>query len=272
MCEWLKSPLLLPPRPKTAGLAPSPSTSPSTSPTPASVFAISQLNFTPDPTQSALLDSPARNLILCCTRQWGKSTVCAIKALHFALHHPGSTTLIAAPGLRQSAEFLAKAAAFLNILGIPRRTDRRNSRSLFLPNGARLVAVPANHTTTRGFSPHLLLIDEAAFVPASLIHALLPSLAATAGALWLLSTPNGQSGFFYETWHSDSEWARFQVPATACPRIAPDFLAHQRLLLGEHVFASEYLCEFTPGPGQLFPRELFDSALDDSILPLELRP
>ena len=42
----------------------------------------------------------------------------------------------------------------------------------------------------------LLIIDEAAYVPDSLYHALNPMLAVSGGALWLMSTPNGQSGFF----------------------------------------------------------------------------
>jgi hypothetical protein len=238
---------------------------PASSPT---FFASSLLNFHPDPTQSAVLDSDSPRLLLCSTRQWGKSTVTAIKALHFALARPHSTVLIAAPALRQSAEFLAKAASFLEILDIPRRTDGRNRRSLLLPNNARLVAIPANQVTTRGFSPDLLLFDEAAFVPDTVIHALLPSLAATQGHLWLLSTPNGQFGFFYEAWHQkdpSDPWTRFHVKATDCPRISEDFLAEQRILLGEHQFKSEYLCEFTAGPGQLFPRELFDRCVDPNL-------
>ncbi len=59
-----------------------------------------------------------------------------------------------------------------------------------------------------------------------------------------------------------SDWARFQVKASDCPRISSDFLAEQRILLGESVFKSEFHCEFTPGPGQLFPRELYDSCID----------
>jgi len=230
------------------------------------------LSFSPDPTQSLILDSPADRLLLCSTRQWGKSTVTAIKALHFALNHPKSTTLIAAPGLRQSSEFLAKVAEFLQILDIPRRSDRRNPRSLLLPNRARLVAIPANRFTTRGFSPDLLIFDEAAFIPDRVIHALTPSLAATHGHLWLLSTPNGQSGFFYNSWRRAAEWSRFQVKATECPRITEDFLAEQRLLLGENAFQSEFLCEFTPGPGQIIPRELFERAIDPNATHWELNP
>ena len=234
-----------------------------------SAFANS-LDFAPDPIQSSVLDSEAPRLLLCSTRQWGKSTVTAIKALHFALAHPQSTTLIAAPGLRQSSEFLAKVAFFLETLNLPRRTDRRNPRSLLLPNRARLVAIPANRFTTRGFSPNLLIFDEAAFIPDPVIHALTPSLAATRGHLWLLSTPNGQSGFFYHSWHGESEWTRFQVKASDCPRISQDFLAEQRLLLGESAFQSEFHCEFTPGPGQLIPRELLERAVDPNATHWEL--
>lgn len=255
------SPLLLP----HAEPASSPAAEPSNPASTPSAFASARLDFHPDPAQSAVLDSQAPRLLLCSTRQWGKSTVTAIKALHFALARPHATVLIAAPALRQSAEFLAKAASFLEILDIPRRTDGRNRRSLLLPNHARLVAIPANQVTTRGFSPDLLLFDEAAFVPDTVIHALLPSLAATQGHLWLLSTPNGQFGFFYDAWRQNdpaSPWTRFQVKATECPRIAAGFLAEQRIQLGENTFQSEFLCEFTPGPGQLFPRELFDRCID----------
>jgi len=107
-------------------------------------------------------------------------------------------------------------------------------------------------------------------VPDPVIHALTPSLAATQGHLWLLSTPNGQSGFFYDSWHTESDWARFQVKATGCPRITEGFLAEQRLLLGDTAFQSEFLCEFTADPGQLFPRDLIRRALDPAATPWEL--
>ncbi len=43
-------------------------------------FALQTLQFPADATQQEILASPARRVVLCCTRQWGKSTTGAIKA------------------------------------------------------------------------------------------------------------------------------------------------------------------------------------------------
>jgi hypothetical protein len=53
----------------------------------------------------------------------------------------------------------------------------------------------------RGFSAvSLLIIDEASRVEDSVYKALRPMLAVGNGDLWLLSTPFGKRGFFYENW------------------------------------------------------------------------
>ena len=43
-----------------------------------------------------------------------------------------------------------------------------------------------------------LVIDEAVRVPDTTYHALRPMLIQSSGDLWLLSTPLGKRGFFYE--------------------------------------------------------------------------
>ena len=48
-----------------------------------------KFDFTPSPRQAEVLDCDAKYLILCCNRQWGKTTTIAIKSLHRALHTPG---------------------------------------------------------------------------------------------------------------------------------------------------------------------------------------
>ncbi len=68
-------------------------------------------------------------------------------------------------------------------------------------------------------------------------------------AVWLLSTPNGRRGFFYEACTSD-RWASFSVPATECPRISQDFLDEERRLHGPAVFKREYLCDFGATAGE----------------------
>ena len=140
-------------------------------------------------------------------------------------------------------------------LGIKPRGDGMNEMSLLLPNGSRLVGLPGTEATVRGFSAvSLLVIDEAARVPDLLYWALRPMLAASDGDLWLMSTPYGKRGFFYEAWSGGGgpDWVRVQVPATECPRINAAFLEEERQTMGEAWFAQEYLCEFVDGNDALF--------------------
>ena len=90
------------------------------------------------------------------------------------------------------------------------RGDGDNEMSLALPNGSRIVGLPGNEATIRGFSAvRLLLVDEASRVEDEMYLAVRPMLAVSDGALWLMSTPFGKRGFFYETWaHGGPEWER----------------------------------------------------------------
>ena len=54
-----------------------------------SEFALEKLGFAADDRQRAVLDSQAKRGILNCSRQWGKSTVLAVKAVHRAYTGPG---------------------------------------------------------------------------------------------------------------------------------------------------------------------------------------
>ena len=234
-------------------------------------FARDRLGFTPDARQAEVLDSKAKRGILNCTRQWGKSTVAAIKALHTAHAKPGTLVLVASPGERQSGEFLNKTEELARRLGIRPRGDGKNSCSLMLPNRSRIIGLPGTEGTVRGFaSVALLLIDEAARVSDPLYKALRPMLAVARGDLWMMSTPNGKQGFFYETWQSaDPDWHRVSIPATGCARIPPEFLEEERREMGGALFRQEYMCEFIDDGRQIFNRDLVRAALRD-IPPLGL--
>ncbi len=210
-------------------------------------FARERLGFHPDAEQSVVLDPSIRRGLLNCCRQWGKSTTVAVLAIWKAYHYPGSLTIVAAPSGRQSSEFVRKARGFLRMLGIRPRGDGDNEISLLFPNGSRIVGLPVGADTTRGFSGvALLLIDEAARVPDEVYTALRPMIATNANAaVWMMSTPNGRQGFFYEEWtRPASDWVHIEAPATRCPRIPAAFLEEERRTMLDQAFRSEYLCEF----------------------------
>ena len=139
-----------------------------------------------------------------------------------------------------------------------------------LPNGSRIIGLPGMEATIRGYSAvSLMIIDEAARVRDPVYKALRPMLAVGGGDLWLLSTPFGKRGFFYENWASGSDdWVRVAAPATECARISKEFLEEEKRQMGEAWFRQEYLCEFVEDGGYMFERDLVMGALDDDGEPL----
>src|SRR5438132_7947400 len=126
----------------------------------AALFARERLRMRPDELQAKMLGGSVRRGLLNCTRQWGKSTVAAVKALHRACFEPGSLTVVLSPSGRQSAEFLRKASGFARKLGVTPRGDGDNEISLMLPNGARIVGLPGSESTVRGFSAVSLMVID----------------------------------------------------------------------------------------------------------------
>ena len=228
-------------------------------------FAREQLHFAPDPRQEELLRCEAKQAILNCSRQWGKSTVAAIKAVHRAYSVPKSLVVVASPTDRQSAEFVEKARGFVVQLGLKARGDGHNKTSLRLPNGSLIIGLPGKEANIRGFSAvSLLIIDEAARVSDELYKTLRPMLTVADGDLWLLSTPYGKRGFFHENWEfGGAAWARFRVPATECSRISAKRLEFDRGQMGDAWFRQEYMCEFLATESQMFESELVRDALRD---------
>jgi hypothetical protein len=113
-------------------------------------FARTRLGFQPDERQAEVLRSTAKRGILNCSRQWGKSTVTAVKALYRVLTVPGSLVLVSGPSKRQSAEWMRKAKGMVARMGIVPRGAGDNAVSLLLPNGSRMVGLPRLEDTVRG--------------------------------------------------------------------------------------------------------------------------
>ncbi len=230
-----------------------------------------KLKFQPDAAQERVLTTQSKRVVMNCTRQWGKSTVTAAKAVHQASTVAESLTLVVSPSARQTGEFLRKAEGFVRKLGLRSKGDGDNEMSLLLPNRSRIVGVPGNESTVRGFSAvSLLLVDEAARVEDEMYLAVRPMMAVSNGTLWLMSTPFGKRGFFYETWaEGGAEWERVRVAADECPRIQPAFLEEERRTMGERWYHQEYQCEFVDSVSGIFDRELVERAVTREVKPLE---
>lgn len=186
-----------------------------------------------------------------------------------ALYLPGSLILCLAPALRQSQELFGKIAMNYRELGrpVPPRGERK--LSLELENGSRIVTLPGTEKIVRGFSgAALMLLDEASRVDDSLYYAVRPMLAVSGGSLVMLSTPFGKRGVFFEEWTNGAGWERYKVPASECPRIAPEFLTEERATLPARVYRQEYECACEETDDQVFTYEEIEGAMTDEVQPL----
>lgn len=234
----------------------------------ASEWAAQALRFEASPIQKQVLDQASNRLLLCCNRQWGKSTIIAIKALHHALRQPGSDIIVMSRSKNQAGIVIEKMSQFTLAAALSTRRVQGYQHSLQLLNGSRLYAIAHSSETSPGRTADVLIVDEAAMVRDNVFGVIAPFVARSKGAIWLLSTPRGQTGFFYAFWHaSDLKWTRIRSTVEDCPGIDRDFLDMQRRIFPA-TFRQEFYCEFTPAPGRLISRERLRAILDPNLKPL----
>ena len=162
----------------------------------------------PDDWQAGLLRSSPPRLWLNASRQSGKSTMVAVQAVHTAVYRPRSLVLLLSPGLRQSQELFKKSLTVYRALGRPVSAQVESALRLELDNGSRIISLPGQEQTIRGYSGvALLAIDEASRVPDDLFMAVLPMLAVSRGRLVAISTPWGTRGWWHEASRS-GDWER----------------------------------------------------------------
>jgi len=228
-----------------------------------------RIGIEPDPWQCDVLRSAASGQLLNASRQSGKSTTVALLNVHTALYQPGSLCLMLSPSLRQSGELFKKAVGIYRDLGRPVSAESETALTLTLENGSRIISLPGQEGTVRGYSGvRLLSIDEASRVPDPLYMAVRPMLAVSGGHLLAMSTPFGTRGWWYDAWASAEAWERYEVPATMCPRIPPAFLEEERRSMGAWWFEQEYLCVFKDAQDSVFRRADIDAAFTDDLEPL----
>jgi hypothetical protein len=139
-------------------------------------------------------------------RQAGVTTVTAAwasKKLVFAKKTKPEKILIIANKLDTSQEMANKVRSFISQwpawVGIDFAPEKNSQKHYKLTNGCEVKAVATSKDALRGFTPTILIFDEAAFIEADndFWAACMASLS-TGGKVIVISTPNGQDPIYYE--------------------------------------------------------------------------
>jgi len=196
----------------------------------------SEIAFSPRdlllPYQESWVADAARFKIGVWSRQTGKSFCTACEAVNDSLTDPGAKWVCLSAGERQALEWLEKAKEWAEAyrLAIESYAEDRamaeallKSAEIRFANGARILAIPANPNTARGYSANVIL-DEFAYheQPDKIWSAMFPSLtnplsgtflqrlrARLAGQeatarrelkIRIVSTFNGRENKFFDLW------------------------------------------------------------------------
>ena len=145
-------------------------------------------------------------------RQAGVSTVTAAwvsKKLAFAKKIKPEKILIIANKLDTSLEMANKIRGFVGQwpkwVGIDFAPEKNSQKHYKLNNGCEVKAVATSKDALRGFTPTILIFDEAAFIEAdSDFWAACMASLSTGGKVIVVSTPNGYDPIYYEIYDQAS--------------------------------------------------------------------
>lgn len=189
--------------------------------------------------------------------------------------------LIFAPTEDQGKELLGYVVEMNEAAGSPVPIKGQSETRLLWENGSEVKVKTDRPRSSRGFTPDVIVIDEAAQVSDELYLSVLPMLILGSAEVLALTTPFGQLGWFYELWQAEEKraaaglppvWVRFKVTADQCPRVSRAELAEHRATMPARWFRQEYYCEFNRATDAAFDGETVDAmfAADESLLPIQL--
>ncbi|MGA9098539.1 MAG: terminase family protein, partial [Methanotrichaceae archaeon] len=108
------------------------------------------------------------DVLLNCSRQSGKSTVAAIKAVHRCVFYPRSTVVIISYNLAQAEELCRKAADICDI--VRAHVTSQSLSHIEFSNKSRIICVPGTEASARSYSSvSLLIVDESSRVDDEII-------------------------------------------------------------------------------------------------------
>lgn len=174
------------------------------------------------PFQRDWVEDDSRFKIWNASRQIGKSFTSACEAVRDCELNPGTLWVVLSAGERQSLEWMEKAKMWVKAFNMAmsyveeRETHeaRMKSAEIRFANGSRIIALPANPDTARGYTGNVIL-DEFAIHRdgAEIWRSMYPSITNPLKRelkLRVMSTPKGLGNMFHQLWMKDG-WSKHRT-------------------------------------------------------------
>lgn len=226
------------------------------------------------PYQRQDVESNARFRWNCWARQTGKSFTKSLRRVLRGLERRRTQIFLSA-GQRQSRELIQKVRQHCSALSIA--TEYYGDRffkdlqihqlEVVLPRGVRVIALPANPETARGYTGDVFL-DEFAMHAADreVWAAMFPSILRGGGELDIASTPKGKGNLFYQLRGNDLfETSTVTLPEAIEQGLDVDAEAMRRGMDDEALYRQEFLCEFVEEATAFLTYEQIADCMDPAL-------
>lgn len=257
-----------------------------------SVFAKTFLKMEMFPINAEYADCKERFIIFRSSRQIGKTTSTAVKTIHFAFFAPllhenildTCDIVIVAPTQNQSNIMLDRIKTMITrseflASKIIKSTTSDIHVKWFNNKGITRIytrAAGTEGTSTRGYSPVIIIADECSFLPENVIVSLMPAGLATKARVWLTSTPYSPTGYFWMACQNSrprnptGQWREFHAKALDSPLIRADpmYLEQMKKQLTAEQYKMEIEGEFLEIGDSFIPHLLIEEAMQEFKEPL----
>lgn len=222
--------------------------------------------WSPLPGQRTFLEARAPVKVLACGRRWGKSDAAAREVFLGAVSSRSLEQMIVAPSYDQARLIFERVIEMLEKEATRRFTVGRQPYPYInlMPGRVTARSAARGGMYLRGHGAHRVVVDEAAYVPESVIYEVInPMLAQTRGDLCLLSTPCGKNHFyraFLKGQEGHPHYWSLRSPTTDHGLVSAEFIAAQRELMTDRQFRTEYMAEFMDSAEAVFAQQWLDCA------------
>ncbi len=243
------------------------------------VFAQEFFGFQVKEYQASLLRDKSKRVVVRWSRQAGKTTCIALRAIWFACAYPKTLTLIVAPTLRQSMIMSDRIGDFLGALPKEKRqalVEKLQRTTVRFKNGSRIIALPNSPQLLRGYAASQVITDESAFFKDDKLvfyNVLYPMLSTTDGALIASSTPWSKDSVFYRMCQAPE----FNKHTITCEEVVKSglikqsFLDEMRNQLPFDRFQREFMAEFVEDIDAWLPQSLIVGCIDSQLAPYDFQ-
>ena len=243
------------------------------------VFARDFFGFDAKDYQASLLRDKSKRIVVRWSRQAGKTTCIALRAVWFACMHPKTLTLIVAPTLRQSMIMADRIQDFLSGLPKDKRSElvEKFQRTIVrFRNGSRIVALPNSPQLLRGYTAAQVITDESGFFKDDRLvfyNVLYPMLSTTDGTLIASSTPWSKDSVFYRMCQAP-EFSKHTVTCEDVVQsglVKQSFIDEMRSQLPFDRFQREFMSEFVEDIDAWLTQSLIVTCIDSNLKLLDFQ-